>query len=151
MNYVELKRQSVKLIGIFAIVAIFVNIAAVPVAEGKINEKKAEKTPIETKNCLVEKGVKFESGDDTRLSTEEIDNLLTGNTIMSISEKYGVYTGYYPTNKKSVGWFPKKIDKEEGWWTRGTVTFENDKYCRQWKRWSSGKKFNVGRFIRETM
>ncbi len=89
MKFSEFTRQSVKLIGIFALVVIFVNIAGVPVAEGKINEKKAAKTPIEKKGCLTEEGVNFEASDDTRLSTEEIDNLLTGNTIISISEKWG--------------------------------------------------------------
>ncbi len=47
--------------------------------------------------------------------------------------------GYYPTNKNSVAWFPENIEEERSW-SRGTVTFENDKYCRQWKVWSSGKK-----------
>lgn len=86
---------------------------------------------------IPEKGVKFEGGEHTKLSTEEIEDLLTGNTLVSV-DRYGTFAIYYPTNKETVGWMPK--DRKD--WTKGTVTFENDKYCRQWKAWSSGKKIN---------
>ncbi len=95
MKHLEFTRQSAKLIGICALVVFIVNIAGVPVAEGKIDEIKAAKTRIQSKNCIPEKGLEFEAGDETRLSTEEIDNLLTGNTILSTSEEWG-YSQFIP-------------------------------------------------------
>lgn len=140
MKYKELTRQLIKLIGICALVAICINVAGVSVAEAGINEKKAKKTPIASdESCGHEKGIKFKGGDNTRLSTEEIEDLLTGNTYMSVTEKWGAWAVYFPSNKKTVGWSPNEI-KKKGTWSRGTVTFENDKYCRQWKAWESGKK-----------
>ena len=101
-----------------------------------INEKKAEKTKLWTK-CIPEKGnVEEFKNDDNNLSTEELDNLLTGNTLVSV-DRYGTYAIYYPSNKDTVGWMPKKIIKGNNSksWSTGTITFENDKYCRQWVDW----------------
>ena len=108
-----------------------------------INEKKAEKTKLE-KKCIPEKAnVEEFKNDDNNLSTEELDNLLTGNTLVS-ADRYGTYAIYYPSNKDTVGWMPKKIIKGNNSksWSTGTVTFENNKYCRQWVDWGSGKKIN---------
>ena len=107
----------------------------------EINEKKAEKTKLWTK-CKPEKGVDVQfKNDDNNLSTEELDNLLTGNTLVSV-DRYGTFAIYYPSNKDTVGWMPKEHLKGKQDWTKGTVTFENNKYCRQWVDWGSGKKIN---------
>ena len=107
----------------------------------EINEKKAEKTKLWTK-CKPEKGVEVQfKNDDNNLSTEELDNLLTGNTLVSV-DRWGTFAIYYPSNKDTVGWMPKEHLKGKQDWTIGTVTFENNKYCRQWVDWGSGKKIN---------
>ena len=107
----------------------------------EINEKKAEKTKLWTK-CKPEKGVEVQfKNDDNNLSTEELDNLLTGNTLVSV-DRWGTFAIYYPSNKDTVGWMPKEHLKGKQDWTKGTVTFENNKYCRQWVDWGSGKKIN---------
>ena len=128
----------VKIISICALVVLCVNFAIQPVAVGAgINEKKAKKTRVMPHGCKPEKGVKFEGGEHSKLSTSELEDILTGNTLVSV-DRFGTIAVYYPTNKETVGWMPKK--KKE--WTKGTVTFENNKYCRKWKAWSSGKKIN---------
>ena len=106
----------------------------------EINEKKAEKTKLWTK-CKPEKGVDVRFKKDTKLSTKKIEELLAGNTLVSV-DRYGTFAIYYPSNKETVGWMPKTHIKGKQDWTKGTVTFENDKYCRQWEEWGSGKKIN---------
>ena len=99
-----------------------------------INEIKAKNTRLH--NCTAEKGVTWRGKAETKLNTAEIEQLLSGNTLLSV-DSWGTFAIYYPTNKKTVGWMPKLNGKD---WSKGTVTFENDKYCRQWKEWNSGKK-----------
>jgi hypothetical protein len=106
----------------------------------EINETKAKKIGVPFKDCIPEKGVTFKAGDGQKLTTNDLESLLIGNTLLSV-DRYGTFAIYYPEKGVTVGWMPKL--KSEGYeWTKGNVTFANDKYCRTWKEWRSGKKIN---------
>ena len=77
-----------------------------------------------------------------KLQTDDLESLLSGNTLVSV-DRWGTFIIYYPDNKNTVAWMPKIKSKntiED--WNIGTVTFENNKYCRQWSHWRSGKNIN---------
>jgi hypothetical protein len=125
---------------IFALIIFF--FIFTPVSNSEIDEGEAKKTKIWTK-CKPEKGVKVNfKNEDEKLKTQELENLLLGNTLVSV-DRWGTFAIYYPSKKQTVGWMPKihKNGVVEDW-TKGTVTFENDKYCRQWVYWKSGKNIN---------
>ena len=107
----------------------------------EINETKAQKVAVPYDTCKPEKGVKFTGDETTKLTTKEIENLLVGNTLMSV-DRYGTFAIYYPSNKEKIGWMPKEKRKSKKEWSRGSFTVENDKYCRQWMEWKSGKYIN---------
>ena len=107
---------------------------------GEINETKAQTVAVPFDTCKPEKGVNFKGSNATRLTTEEIEKLLLGNTVLSV-DRYGTFSIYYPTKGKTIGWMPK--EKSKGYsWSAGEVAFQNDKYCRTWKEWRSGSKVN---------
>lgn len=112
---------------------------AVP-ANAQINESKAQKIAVPFDKCKPEKGVSFKSGDGEKLATRDIEELLVGNTILSV-DRYGTFAIFYPEKGKTVGWMPKEKSKKYSW-TAGDVTFENNKYCRTWEEWTSGKRIN---------
>lgn len=132
-----------KLLRFFIICAFTVGTTFINVSFAyEINKSKGQKEGVQFKinQCKPEKGVKFTANENTRLTSNEIENLLTGNTLLSV-DRYGTFAIYYPSNKETVGWMPK-LKKEKYSWSRGTVSFKNGMYCRQWKEWKSGKKEN---------
>ena len=108
----------------------------------EINQSRAQNEAVQFKinDCKPEKGVKFVADENIKLTSNEIENLLTGNTLVSV-DRYGTFAIYYPSNKETVGWMPK-LKKKNYSWSKGTVSFKNDMYCRKWKEWKSGKKEN---------
>ncbi len=105
-----------------------------------INESEAQKVAVPFDTCKPEVGVEFNGNQGLRLKTKEIEELLAGNTLLSV-DRYGTFAIYYPSDKETIGWVPK--EKRTNYdWSRGTVTFENDKYCRKWKDLESGKHVN---------
>ena len=94
--------------------------------------------PLDT--CKPEKGVKFRGSEASRVTTEQMEEMFIGNTLLSV-DRYGTFAIFYPEKGKSVGWMPKL--KNYGYeWSAGDVNFANNKYCRTWKEWKSGKKVN---------
>ncbi len=104
------------------------------------NDTIAQKIAVPFDKCKPEKGVSFKGNSTTKLSSDELKELLTGNTLVSV-DRYGVFAIYYPSNEEAIGWMPK--EKSKGYsWSSGSVSFENDRYCRKWKEWTSGKNTN---------
>ena len=106
----------------------------------EINTGRGQTEGVPFDTCKPEKGVKFEGTASSRLTTQEMEDLLVGNTLLSV-DRYGTVAIYYPTKGETVGWMPKEKSKRYSW-SRGKVTFEDDKYCRTWKEWKSGKSEN---------
>jgi hypothetical protein len=90
--------------------------------------------------CKPEDKVSFKGNETTKLSSKEIRKLLVGNTLLSV-DRYGTFAIFYPENGKTVGWMPKEKNTNYDW-SAGNVSFSNDKYCRTWKEWRSGKSVN---------
>lgn len=90
--------------------------------------------------CKPEDKVSFKGNETTKLSSKEIRKLLVGNTLLSV-DRYGTFAIFYPENGKTVEWMPKEKNTNYDW-SAGNVSFSNDKYCRTWKEWRSGKSVN---------
>jgi len=89
--------------------------------------------------CVTEANVDFVPTPETKLTTAEIKALLTGNTILS-ADQDGVFAIYYSSATDTVGWMPKKTTLQKPDWNVGSVSFENDQYCRTWDYWNGGKE-----------
>lgn len=99
-----------------------------------------QKVAVPFDTCKPEKGVEFRATSNSKVTTEEMEDMLIGNTLLSV-DRYGTFAIYYPEKGKSVGWMPK--EKSKGYsWSAGDVNFSNNKYCRTWKEWKSGKNVN---------
>ena len=89
--------------------------------------------------CVTEKNVSFVPSSGTKMTTNEISSLLSDNTILS-ADKDGVFAIFYHDVNKTVGWMPKKTSLGKPDWSTGTVSFENDQYCRIWETWGRGER-----------
>ena len=123
---------------------VLLTLIIIPSANAIIDEKKAAKTKVKNdKDCIPEEGVVSKVSESyDKLQTDDLESLLSGNTLVSV-DRWGTFIIYYPDNKNTVAWMPKIKSKntiED--WNIGTVTFENNKYCRQWTHWRSGKNIN---------
>ncbi|WP_404383203.1 hypothetical protein [Caenispirillum salinarum] len=120
-------------------------VAGPAVAETNISKAQAVAVPFD--KCKPEKGVTVTFDDSSpKLSGEEIAQLLTGNTLLSV-DRYGTFALYYPEKGKAIGWMPKEKDKGYSW-SAGKVSFEGGKYCRTWDQWNSGKYVNCWNIYR---
>ena len=110
------------------------------VAFAEVNTSMGSTVGVPFDTCKPEKGVKFRGSESSKVTTEQMEEMFTGNTLLSV-DRYGTFAIFYPEKGKSVGWMPKL--KNKGYeWSAGDVNFANDKYCRTWKEWKSGKKIN---------
>ena len=109
-------------------------------AVAEVNTSFGQKVAVPFDTCKPEKGVEFRGTDASKLTTEQMEELLIGNTMLSV-DRYGTFAIFYPKKGKSVGWMPKERNKGYSW-SAGNVNFARDKYCRTWKKWKSGKKVN---------
>jgi hypothetical protein len=89
------------------------------------------------KICATEPNVFFAPSADSKLNSSEIKELLANNTILS-GDLDGVFAIYYEGAQNTVGWMPKKTSLGKPDWNVGTVSFDNNQYCRKWDYWNGG-------------
>ena len=79
--------------------------------------------------------VDFATAEEDKLTSQEIKQLLTENTIRGVSKRTGYsYIIYYKSEKKIVGKSASQRDK-------GTWSVSDDEgYCQRWRKWLGGKK-----------
>ena len=100
------------------------------VAVAEVNTSMGSTVGVPFDTCKPEKGVKFRGTNETKITSEQMEEILIGNTLLSV-DRYGTFAIYYPEQGKSVGWMPKL--KNKGYeWSAGDVNFANNKYCRTW-------------------
>lgn len=123
---------------LYLLSSVFLLSSSVVFAE--VNTSMGQKVAVPFDTCKPEKGVEFRGTDASKVTTEQMEKMFIGNTLLSV-DRYGTFAIFYPKKGKSVGWMPKEKNKGYGW-SAGDVNFANDKYCRTWKEWRSGKKVN---------
>lgn len=84
--------------------------------------------------CITEANVDFTPSQKSRLDNQEMENLLSGNTILS-ADAHGVFAIYYQPGGKTIGWMPKKISLGKQDWTVGRVAYRQGYYCRTFEEW----------------
>ena len=84
--------------------------------------------------CVTEPNVNFTPTPQSRLGNQAMENLLSGNTILS-ADAHGVFAIYYHEGGKTVGWMPKKTSLGKQDWTVGRVAYRDGLYCRTFEEW----------------